>query len=365
VSPKRTQLPFNKYAILEAKLNKNTVYVIGAGASFEVGLPVGSELKSEIAKTLRMKFEYNSFKDGNYDLYQAFRRHTKNNNAEVNEYLTAAARIRKNMPLATSIDNFIDSERGNGKLALCGKIGIVDSILKAERKSRLYFSSQSEEQSIIFSSLEKTWYLPFFRTLTENCRSEDLLERFSAVTLIIFNYDRCIEHFLFHALKNYYNLKDADVISIISNLTIIHPYGTVGALQWQEKLSSTIIEFGSEIHTRDIIEYANRIRTFTEGAHSEIMSTLQKKMRSANRLIYLGFAFHYLNMKLLSAADLERYDNTSTIECYATAYETSKSDQDSIRGSIHHLYKGELQVNIENMTCCQLFEDYSRSLGYT
>lgn len=161
----------------------NTVYVVGAGASFEAGLPIGSTLKADIANTLRMKFEYGSFKEGNYDLYQTFRRYTNNNNAEVNEYLTAAQRIRKNMPLATSIDNFIDSERGNEKLALCGKIGIVDSILKAEKRSRLYYSTQRDAQTINFSSLEKTWYLPFFRTLTENCRSEELSERFSTITL--------------------------------------------------------------------------------------------------------------------------------------------------------------------------------------
>lgn len=343
----------------------NTVYVVGAGASFEAGLPVGNTLKNEIANTLRMKFEYGSFKEGNYDLYNTFRHHTNNNNEKVNEYISAALRIRKNMPLATSIDNFIDSERGNEKLSLCGKIGIVDSILNAERRSKLYYRKQSDAQTINFSSLEKTWYLPFFRTLTENCRSEELSERFSTITLIIFNYDRCIEHFLFHALQSYYNLKEPDIVSIINSLTIIHPYGTVGALQWQDRSSSTIMEFGGEIRMHNIIEYANRIRTFTEGAHSEIMSTLQKNMKSARRLVCLGFAFHHLNMKLLSATNSAQYENTSTIECYATAYETSKSDQDSISRSITHLYSGDLKVNIENMTCCQLFKDYSRSLGYT
>lgn len=286
-------------------MERNTVYVVGAGASFEVGLPIGSALKNEIANTLRMKFEYGSFKEGNYDLYQTLRRHAKNN-VETNEYLKAALRIRNNMPLATSIDNFIDSERGNEKLALCGKIGIVDSILKAEKRSKLYFSRQSDTQTIKFSSLEKTWYLPFFRALTENCRTVDLSERFSTITLIIFNYDRCIEHFLFHALKSYYNLQDADVVPIINCLTVIHPYGTVGALEWQDRSSSTIMEFGGEIQTHHIIEYASRIRTFTEGAHSEIMSTLQEKMKNAKRLVYLGFAFHHLNMKLLSSTNSER-----------------------------------------------------------
>lgn len=190
-------------------------------------------------------------------------------------------------------------------------------------------------------------------------------QRFASITLVIFNYDRCIEHFLHHALMTYYKLSDFDSANIISNLTVIHPYGTVGSLSWQEGDSSTIKEFGGEIQTQQLIQYAQRIRTFTEGAHSEPISYLKSKMKSAERLIFLGFAFHRLNMDLLSLSDTEQFDNSTEIDCYATAYETSKSDQDSISSSITHLYKGRLNINIEDMTCAQLFRDYSRSLGYT
>lgn len=343
---------------------RRTIYIIGAGASHEVDLPVGNVLKDNIAQILRMQFEHGSFKDGNYDLYQAFRRHTGNNSKETNEYLEACRHIRNSMPLAISIDNFIDSDRGNEKLALCGKLAIVDAILKAERISKLYFDRNRNNPNINFQELENTWYLPFFRTLTENCRCDELPKRFSNITLVIFNYDRCIEHFLHHALRTYYKLSDVDAARTMGNLTIIHPYGTVGSLPWQELASSTVKEYGGEIQTHQLIEYAQRIRTFTEGAHSEPIANLKIKMKNAERLIFLGFAFHRLNMNLLSYSDVEQYENLSEIDCYATAYETSKSDQNSISSSISHLYKRRLNMNIENMTCAQLFRDYSRSLGY-
>ncbi len=202
------------------------------------------------------------------------------------------------------------------------------------------------------------------RTLTENCSSEELSERFTYITLVIFNYDRCIEHFLIHALIAYYRLSEADAVKIISNLTIIHPYGTVGLLQWQESTGAAIMEYGGDVQTQQLIQYANGIRTFTEGAHSESMNTLKDSMKNTERLIFLGFAFHRLNMELLSQSDVKQYENQSAIDCYATAFETSKSDQDSIINTINHLYSGELSINIENMTCSQLFNDYSRSLGY-
>jgi len=344
-------------------LAKNTIYVVGAGASYELDLPVGNKLKDDISRILFMRFEYGSFKDGNYDLYQAIRHHTGNNNDEINLYLKECRHISDNIPLAISIDNFIDSERGNDKLALCGKMAIVDAIISAEKKSKLYFDKHKSRASIDFPSLENTWYLPFFRTLTENCRADDLPQRFSTITLVIFNYDRCIEHFLIYALMRYYRLPENEAAEIIRNLKIIHPYGTVGALPWQDQASSTHIDYGGDIQAYQLITYAERIRTFTEGAHSEQMDQLKSNMANTERLVFLGFAFHRLNMELLMGGK-ERYENPFTIDCYATAYETSKNDQNSISSSIKHLYKNELSINIENTTCAKLFRDNSRSLGY-
>ncbi|WP_071870252.1 hypothetical protein [Atopomonas hussainii] len=343
---------------------KNTVYVIGAGASYEIDLPVGNQLKDHIAKILNMEFKYNSFKDGNYDLYQTIRRHTQNNSNETNKYLNECSHIRKNMPLAISIDNFIDSERGNDELALCGKMAIVEAILEAERNSKIFFAEYKGSKNIDFPRLENTWYLPFFRTLTENLKAEELQERFKTITLIIFNYDRCIEHFLIRSLMSYYRLQEAAAAEILSSLKIIHPYGTVGSLPWQDNLSSTSMEYGGELNHQQHIQYAQRIRTFTEGAHSEHMSPLRHSMKNTERLVFLGFAFHRLNMELLMGGTHERYKNPMRIECFATAFETSKNDQDSIKASIQHLYAGEINISIQNTTCAQLFRDNSRSLSY-
>lgn len=344
-----------------------TVYVVGAGASYEANLPTGNELKDRIADLLDIRFELNTQKSGDYEIKQALSQYTSEDKSlkTLNSYLHECEHISENMPLAISIDNFIDSERGNEKLALCGKLAIVKSILKAERNSTLYFDGYRSERKFNFSSLENTWYLSFFRTLTENCNKEDLIPRFENITLIIFNYDRCIEHFLLHALMSYYRLDIQQAAEMVNSLEIIHPYGTVGSLEWQDIASSTEIEFGEKLHESRLIDYAERIRTFSEGAHSEYMNSLISSMRFTERLIFLGFAFHRLNMDLIGGETAERYENPNKIECYATAYETSKSDQLSIQNSINHLYSNPVSTNIENTTCSQLFKDYSRSLGYS
>ena len=347
-------------------MDNKTVYVVGAGASYEANLPTGNELKDEIASLLKIKFDFNTQVSGDYDIQQALRHFTKEDTTLklLTNYLHECRHISANMPLAMSIDNFIDTEKENEKLALCGKLAIVKSILKAENSSLLHYD-RFKNKPFNFSSLANTWYLSFFRTLTENCNIKELSKRFSSITLIIFNYDRCVEHFLIFALMSYYRLNKNDAAEIINNLTIIHPYGTVGALKWQEQTSDTSVEFGGELNSSQLIEYAQRIRTFTEGAHSEYIDPLRHNMQNTERLVFLGFAFHRLNMKLLGRGNMDRYENPSNITCYATAYETSKSDQGSIRNSINYLYRNNIIINIENTTCKQLFHDYSRSLGYS
>lgn len=348
-------------------MSKKTVYIVGAGASYEANLPTGNELKDRIAELLDMRFEFNSQKSGDYEIQRALRQYTSEDRTlkTLNSYLHECKHISANMPLAMSIDNFIDTERENDKLALCGKLAIIKSILEAERNSSLYIDKYGSERTLNFSSLENTWYLSFFRTLTENCDTEELQDRFSHISLIIFNYDRCIEYFLIHALMSYYRLELAQAAELVSSLEIIHPYGTVGSLDWQDRASSTSIEFGGELHESRLIDYAQRIRTFTEGAHSEYMEDLISAMRFTKRIIFLGFAFHRLNMELIGGESKDRYDNPNNIECYATAYGTSKSDQEAIKGSITYLYGNPITINIENTTCTQFFRDYSRSLGYS
>ncbi|GGY81846.1 hypothetical protein GCM10011613_28180 [Cellvibrio zantedeschiae] len=343
-----------------------TVYVIGAGASYEANLPTGDMLKGEIATLLNMKFNHHEQTSGDYEIQQSLRLHTEEDRTfnSLNEYLRECRHISENMPLAISIDNFIDSQRENDKLALCGKLAITKSILKAEKGSKLFFDRNNGQRTLNFSSLEKTWYLLFFRTITENCSVEDLLLRFQNITLIIFNYDRCVEHFLLQALTSYYRLSQDAAASIISNLTIIHPYGTVGALSWLNPKRSVAIEFGGELHVSQLVAYANGIRTFTEGAHSESMEILEANMKNAERLVFLGFAFHRLNMNLLRGSS-NGYDSENAIKCIATAFEMSKSDRDSIAESIQYLYNCPVYVHIENSTCNKIFKDYSRSLGFS
>src|SRR4029453_13606606 len=68
-----------------------TVFVIGAGAGFDVGMPLGDRLSHIIGEKLRIKFEQgNRQTSGNKLIMEAMRRHASANQQDANLYLRAA-----------------------------------------------------------------------------------------------------------------------------------------------------------------------------------------------------------------------------------------------------------------------------------
>jgi hypothetical protein len=347
-------------------MTKNTVFIIGAGASKEVNLPTGFELKSKISKLLDIRFPdgYQQTSGDNVitDAMRILARGSDGARGDINPYLHEAWHIRDALPQAISIDNFIDAHRDNDKIALCGKLAIVRSILDAEKRSLLYFEKSRIDSSINFSRLEKTWYIPFIQLLTENCQKNELTKRFESITLIIFNYDRCIEHFIYYALQNYYRISGTEAAEIVKNINIYHPYGNVGTLPWMDQNGA--MEFGVEPNANQLLDLSQKIKTFTEGTDPEASKILEirKRMGVAQRLVFLGFAFHKLNMQLITPELL--LSPTKETQCFATTSGISDSDKEVIDEQIKELYRGNIKVNMTNMYCGNIFAEYWRSLSF-
>ncbi|NTV47777.1 MAG: hypothetical protein HGB11_14950, partial [Chlorobiales bacterium] len=299
-------------------MSAKTVFIIGAGASAEAGLPTGKELRDKIAGLLDM--DQPTGDDIILNAISVFYNLgfiIQKSHEEINKHLIAARHIRDAMPQALSIDNFIDNHRGNKEIEFCGKLSIVRSILQAEQGSTLY--PQTDNRRLDFRALENTWFNRFVQILTENSREEDLEERLEKICLVVFNYDRCIEHFVFHALQNYYHISEQETAELINNhLEIYHPYGQVGYLPWQAPEKSiekagekpwlvNSIGFGGEPNSEGLKQLASQIRTFTEGTSEETsnIDELKTRINESKMLIFLGFAFHELNLKLLGSDKTE------------------------------------------------------------
>ncbi len=344
--------------------SKKLTLIVGAGASKELDLPVGSELKHKISALLDIRFDFNQQKSGDYQIRRALESAVRqtDDRAGINPHLHAAWRIRDAMPQAISIDNFIDNHQGDEKIELCGKLAIVKSILDAEKSSKIYVDPSNNRNGINYVNTEACWLNPFTRLLTENCRADQLEERLKSVAFVIFNYDRCIEHYLYYALQNYYKLSDARVAELLNGTHFYHPYGSIGSLPWQGQRN--VAAFGEDLYPDSLLDNARQIKTFTEGTDPESseVCAIRDAVATSDNLLFLGFAFHKLNMQLISP-EATVMDDISQKCAFATAFGLSKSDCNAISEEICKM-RGSPKTEIRNdLTCSAIFSEYTRGIS--
>ena len=293
------------------------------------------------------------------NIFRALEREPKSN-----EYLEAAELIRRAMPQASSIDEFIENHREDKAIERCGKLAIVSAILQAEKASLLYVDPYNSYNKLNFSAVEDTWFNIFWQQIIKNCQVDELEQRFSSIAFIIFNYDRCLEHYLYLSIQNYYRLPAEVAGNLVSSIKLYHPYGTIGSLPWSD--DHIKVGFGKQEYYMEIGDLANQIKTFTEGndpESSDVMA-IRKDVTEADRLIFLGFAYHRQNVDLLKSD--EKLGSNSTARCWGTAHGISDDDRRVIKQDIRKLYgDGSPEVmKIKNLTCRELLETYSRDLAF-
>jgi hypothetical protein len=343
--------------------DSETLFIIGAGASCEVGMPLGSDLKQLISSHLNLIVDGRGYLNGDGDILQAIRqRNTQVNSSEIdlNSFREAALHIREAMPQAPSIDNFIYAQTGDPIIEFCSKIAIGKSIIEGEYRSPLYIPESNRKGKILFDDIEKTWLSKFFQLLCLDCSKKNIEELFSNVSFVIFNYDRCLEHHLFYALQNYYRVSPEYAATILNRVNFIHPYGSLGKLPWQETNES--VPYGGIDGQADLGLLAARIKTFSEEMEdTSHIKKVKSLLKSADKMVFLGFAFHEQNMKLMKT-----FFSSIAEEVYATTHGISKNDQEIVRAQISKYFFDDDETitrNLLNCTCSELFDNYWRSIS--
>jgi hypothetical protein len=337
-----------------------TVIVIGAGASYEFGLPVGEELKKLISSALTYRQEAGYIKTGDGLIYDAIRFAAQKAGETPIRYMAAANSIADGLLLTYSIDNYLNNHRGDDAVEMCGKLGIVRSIIAAEERSKLYAANDAP---VDFQLCEATWAVRLVRALTEQCTVDEISARLSSVTFIVFNYDRCLEHVLMHAFSQAYRIGRDKAADIVNGLAIYHPYGRVGKLPWMKaENGEEIIEYGGYLDPGRLYRLARGIKTFTEGTKegdSDILA-IRESVRHAERFVFLGYAYHKLNMQLMIGDSPRMHINR---QGYGTAYRMSEDDRQDVVSKLSDHFNGFM--NIRNVTCHDLFYEFSRALSFT
>jgi hypothetical protein len=205
------------------------------------------------------------------------------------------------------------------------------------------------------SPIANTWFVKFMHMLGRGVPKEDVREILDKVAFVVFNYDRCVEHFLKHALRKLYHINEDEAASIVADLHIIHPYGVIPAN----------VPYGNT--SADYVRIASQIKTYTEqlGA-GDVIEAIAAELHRAKSIVFLGFAYHGQNMDLLRPAK-----SGPPHPVYGTAFGMSDSDIDIVSHDVSGFFEPRMDtrtrtrmIRLENkLTCAQLFDNYARSLS--
>jgi hypothetical protein len=350
--------------------NPQTLFIVGAGASEEAGLPIGKRLVDIIAGKLDFEVERGILREGtgDFDIIDALQQKTQTREG-INTYLQAAWRVRDGIIFSNSIDSFIDVHRDDEGIQLCGKLAIAKTVLEAERSSKLFIDKPNGEFADL-DGLKNTWFFDFARHLNEGVRKPEIGRIFEKVSFVVFNYDRCFEHFMYQTLRRHYGVSESEAASTMKTLAIFHPYGTIGELPWE---SPGGIPFGFSPNRAAMQFMVSRIKTYTERVEErEILLGIREAVKKADTLVFLGFSYHPENMKLLSPGE-----GCNTERVFGTAFGISDSNLEVIADQIRQMVGRKLSQTTttafstkvwepiyvhNNLTCRGLLQEYSRSL---
>lgn len=251
-----------------------------------------------------------------------------------------------------SIDDYLARFPNDAEFQFCGKIGIIRSILK--------FEADCYQRNSIY--LNEIWFLSFLKRLVRGVPVEKLSDLFENITVINFNYDRCLEFYLVRRLMTTYGIDEQAASSLVRKLEMFRPYGSVGSF-WQE--DDNFIEFGglcaeNNESAKRLAELSFEIKTYNEKEEDiELYSLIKTAVNQASTLVFLGFGFHEQNMEVLRPKGLKGLDHIKNI--YASMMGVSPNDRSRLKEILGNFCRDsgdrENNVFIEEGTCFQLFEN--------
>lgn len=334
--------------------NKKVVFVLGAGANEEVGLPFGEGFKKEISGKLGFGMQQGMRTVGDVHVYDAITAHVKNLEGQNsrNPYLSAARMLTHALIGASSVDEYLSNKRSVPEISFCGKLAIASTILQAERASDLFFDPREKGPEILPPKVMGSWYPLFWQLLHKNIEDQNLEDIFRNLTLIIFNYDRCIEHYLICQLQVHYGISEVRAFELLKTLNIFHPFGTVGNLPPQGQQNP--MEFGGRFNGFDLLRISKGISTFHEKMRDQNeISKIKQLVQDAGVVVFLGFAFHTQNLDLIKPTG-----SLKQKPIFGTGIGISLSDKELILSRLKEKqfgYKKHTQIYL-GCSCLDLFK---------
>jgi len=239
-----------------------TVLILGAGASAPFGFPAGRELLLQICAHL----------SADTDLKQRLRA------CGYEQKLIECFRDELYLSMQPSVDAFLEKR---SEFLEVGKAAIACALIPYEQESKLYRGERLDWYEYLFNQMS---------TSLEEFRSSQL-------SVVTFNYDRSLEHFLFLALKHSYGLSDEECAEQLKAVPIVHVYGTLGGCLHSDGGSRPY----EPTVTPDVVKQCtSAIKIVHEGTTDDPeLAAAHDLLVRAEVVCFLGFGYHPVNVERL------------------------------------------------------------------
>ena len=251
-----------------------TVLILGAGASCPYGFPTAKELKALIC---------NAFSQPESGVSQFLAANNKHSADEFREFGNAFLKSGQ-----SSVDAFLEHRPD---LLDVGKLAIAYCLVPFEDEAKLYQPVGNDWYGYLSEKLNAT-----FEEFGNN-----------KLSIITFNYDRSLEHFLLNSLHYSHGKKFEECAETLAKIPIIHVYGQLGEATYPSTVSPG---YRPEHDQRYSAYRPDRNRLINVGAaggitllHEEDSGGAQAArdvLKAATRICFLGFSYHPMNVDRLN-----------------------------------------------------------------
>ena len=247
-------------------IKKTTVLVLGAGASNEYDFPLDVELRDRIVN----------------DLLGNSPQRTKLIEMGYTNEIIDEFRNRLHYSQAPTIDSFLAWQKREVIIEI-GKIAIAQLLLQIEREGRLFNPYDH-------------WYKHLINKMNASCENFNQ----NNLSVITFNYDRSLDFFINKVLYYKYDITESECKKMTEMVPIIHPYGKLGSLPFEDKNG---IPYGTQEPTIEQLKLASKgIRIVSEVQNRDDPEFVKARrlLKNAERIYFIGFGYNQENMDQLN-----------------------------------------------------------------
>ena len=336
-------------------IRSKTALIIGPGAGFEIEMPDRRELLNKVAQGFDFARLGTELQTRDMQVLAAhFDKFGRQLGANGERLKEAAGNIRIASRVGASIDSILEQMSHDNLASAAGKLAVIYYTLQAEARSPLALEPRVEGDLPLRGT--ENWLYQLGKLLTSGVPRNMADKAFENLSIINFNYDRSIQHYLPFVVSMAFGMSLNEARQMVGQkLNITHPLGNAGRLPW-EPGENPDVEWGNE-EPWNIHNLVKEIQTASERMRNrQYVSGLHSALAGSKKIIFLGFDFDPAVMDFLFdyslshdpdvLAAVQNMNQPATAAAYRLLKRSTGIEEDEL-------------ISIIDKRCFEFLRDYS------